>query len=72
MQPAETFAKRVAELEMEIEELRAKLTALTIEKEILEKELKNAINQTNYYDKLIKEMRREFRPLTMKEFLLRI
>ncbi|MEM3445052.1 MAG: hypothetical protein QXJ27_04505 [Thermoplasmata archaeon] len=72
MQPAETFAKRVGELENEIEKLRAKLSALIMEKEILEKELKNAINQTNYYDKLLKDMRKRFRPLTMKEFLLRI
>lgn len=72
MLPAETFAKRVAELEKEIEEVRAKLTALRIEKEILERELKNAINQNNYYEKLIKDMRKVFRPLTMKEFLLRI
>ncbi|MEM3396023.1 MAG: hypothetical protein QW620_00755 [Thermoplasmata archaeon] len=72
MQPAETFAERVAELEKEVEAIKAKLSALNTEREILQKELKNAMNQTLYYEKLLRDMRKEFRPLTMKELLLRI
>lgn len=72
MEPEEAFAKRVVELERDLESLKDKLSALITEREILQKELKNAINQTIYYDKLLKDMRKEFRPLTMKELLLRI
>ncbi|MCX8173478.1 MAG: hypothetical protein N3F63_02550 [Thermoplasmata archaeon] len=72
MQPADTFAERVAEMEKEAETLKKKLAALHTEREILQKELKNAINQTMYYDKLLKDMRKMFRPLTMKELLLRM
>lgn len=72
MRHSETFAERVAELEKEIETLRAKLEALKTERASLQRELKNAMSQYKYYERLLVDMRKEFRPFTMKELLLRI
>ncbi|MGB9635903.1 MAG: hypothetical protein ACPL1Y_01465 [Thermoplasmata archaeon] len=66
------FGERAAELEREIEKLRNKLANLDLERETLIKELENARRQYQHYEKLLREMRKELRPFTMKELLLRI
>lgn len=68
----EGFAQRIEELEKEIERLKERLEALNIERENLKRQLKNAINQYEYYEHLLKDMRKTLRPFTMKELLLRI